>query len=88
MNHIKLCRNAAGLTQEDLAALLGVTQNTVSAWENDIQLPSAYCVVSMSYLFSMPCDFFLDDFRRFRFDELRMSRIPFVLHFDPLDYKE
>lgn len=39
-NHIKALRKARGLRQEDLAAALGVTRQTVIAIENDKYNPS------------------------------------------------
>jgi len=37
---IKNCRKEKGLTQPQLAALVGVTHAAISYWENDINVPS------------------------------------------------
>ena len=36
---IKKLRKAAGMTQEQLASQMGVMQNVVSNWENEVALP-------------------------------------------------
>ena len=41
MNGIEHCRKKAGLTQVQLADLLGVSQANISAWEKGKALPSA-----------------------------------------------
>ena len=41
MNGIEHCRKKAGLTQVQLADLLGVSQANISAWEKGKDFPSA-----------------------------------------------
>ncbi len=41
MNGILTKRKKIGITQSELARLLGVTQANISAWENGTALPSA-----------------------------------------------
>lgn len=38
---IRELREVAGLTQAQLAALMGLTQCTISAWEAEVYLPKA-----------------------------------------------
>lgn len=38
---IRALREAAGMTQIELAASMGVVQNAVSNWENEVCLPRA-----------------------------------------------
>lgn len=38
---IRKARQAAGLTQDALAAVLGVTKSSISAWENDKEFPAS-----------------------------------------------
>ena len=40
MQTITECREAKGMTQEQLAKLLGVTQGAVSQWENGLTHPA------------------------------------------------
>ncbi|MFR6334610.1 MAG: helix-turn-helix transcriptional regulator [Oscillospiraceae bacterium] len=42
MDGLATCRKAAGLTQAALAAILGVSQAAVAAWESGAKLPSAH----------------------------------------------
>lgn len=41
MCNIKIARERAGITQESLAKLLGVTQGAVAHWENGYSAPTA-----------------------------------------------
>lgn len=53
--NLKGLRQARGMTQEQLAALLGVDQRTVSAWENKICRPDYEMLAKL-------CDVFGEDF--------------------------
>lgn len=50
---IAALRKEAGLTQEQLAEKLGITNKTVSRWETGTYLPSADMLLAMSELFSV-----------------------------------
>ncbi len=52
---IKL-RNTHNLSQEELAARLNVSRQTVSKWENDVAMPDAYNVVELAKVFNCSTD--------------------------------
>ena len=52
-------REKAGLTQTDLAKILGVTRNAVSYWEMSLSNPSLANVVAMAKLFNVSTDYIL-----------------------------
>ena len=53
--NLKALRTAKGLTQKELANILGVDQRTVSAWEKGV------CEPSFSMLYKL-CELFDEDF--------------------------
>lgn len=61
---IKEYRKKAGLTQEQLAARLNVTFQTVSKWETNISSPDLSMIIPLTRLFGVSADelFGLDDF--------------------------
>ncbi len=52
-NNIKKLRKAKGLRQEDLAAALGVTRQTIIAIENDKYDPTLELAMKLSAFFSV-----------------------------------
>ena len=56
---IKELRKEKRLTQEGLAAVLGVTQDSISLWEFDIRLPDTLYIVEMAKLFEVTSDYLL-----------------------------
>ena len=54
-------RKARGMSQEDLAAALGVTRQTVSRWEVGSALPDAENLLQLSLLFEVSADYLLRD---------------------------
>lgn len=56
---IKELRKEKGLTQEGLAAVLGVTQDSISLWELDKRLPDTLYIVEMAKLFEVTSDYLL-----------------------------
>lgn len=54
---IQACRINAGLTQEELAAALDVSKNTVLNWEKGATSPSAVQLRKISELSKIPMDF-------------------------------
>lgn len=61
---IKEYRKKAGLTQEQLAARLNVTFQTVSKWETNTSSPDLSMIIPLTRLFGVSADelFGLDDF--------------------------
>lgn len=55
-SNIRSLRLARGLTQEELAATLYVSRQTVSHWESNRTTPDAQSLVMMSALFEVPVD--------------------------------
>ena len=54
-------RKKEGMTQEDLANLVGVSRQSVSKWESSMAMPDLDKVVKLSQIFSVSTDFLLDD---------------------------
>lgn len=61
-NRVKQLRKEAGLRQEDLANLLGVTRQTIIAIENDKYDPTLELAMKLSALLKLHMDeiFYLD----------------------------
>lgn len=57
--HIKELRMQRGLTQVELAALLGVSKSVISSYENGVHLPPYDILVKMSGLFGVSCDYLI-----------------------------
>ncbi|MBP3392521.1 MAG: helix-turn-helix transcriptional regulator [Clostridia bacterium] len=58
--HIRLRRKAQGLTQEQLANLLGVTKAAVSKWENEESYPDITLLPQIAQLFQISLDALLN----------------------------
>ena len=73
-NHIKTLRHQRGITQETLAAALGVSAQAVSKWENQAAAPDIQLLPAISTYFGVTIDelFALSD-------ETRMERIQNML---------
>ena len=56
---IKELRKEKRLTQEGLAAVFGVTQDSISLWELDKRLPDTLYIVEMAKLFEVTSDYLL-----------------------------
>lgn len=67
---IKTLRLGKGLTQENLAAKLGVTPQAVSRWENGSSMPDIMLLPSLSVLFGVRVDDFFE-----LSDEAQLERI-------------
>ena len=59
MNHIKILRKSAGLSQEELAAKLNITQTAISQWETGKTYPDMQQAIAMSNLFDTSVDYLL-----------------------------
>lgn len=55
-NNIKEIRKALGLRQEDLAAKLGVTRQTINAIENNKYNPTLELAIKLSRLLKKPVE--------------------------------
>ena len=58
-DQIKELRQAAGLSQVQLAAKLNVSKQSVSNWENNNIMPSIDMVIRISNTFSVSADYLL-----------------------------
>ena len=55
-NNISEKRKAKGMTQEELAANLGVSPQAVSKWENDLSCPDISLLPAIAKIFGMSVD--------------------------------
>ena len=62
-------RKAAGLTQEQLGALVGVTRQAVSKWETGAADPSTSNLLALAKLFGAPAEELLWEMEREKDDE-------------------
>ena len=53
---IKECRQAAGLSQEELAERVYVSRQTISNWENDKSYPDVHSLVLLGEIFQISLD--------------------------------
>lgn len=62
-NRIKLLRKEKGLRQEDLAAMLGVSRQTILAMENNKYNPTLELAMKLARLLEQPLEtiFFLEE---------------------------
>ena len=62
-NNVKQLRKAAGLRQEDLARMLGVSRQTIIAIENNKYDPTLALAIKLAQLLGLHVDelFFLDE---------------------------
>lgn len=61
MAKLKEIRTARGISQQELAELIGVSRQTISKWENEIVLPSADNLMRLGQVFQLPMEAFLGD---------------------------
>ena len=54
-------RKKESMTQEDLAAKIGVSRQSVSKWESTMAMPDLDKIVKLSQIFGVSTDFLLDD---------------------------
>ena len=67
---IRELRRELDCTQNKLADVLGVTQDSISLWENDKRLPDTQYIVGMAEFFDVTTDYLLgisDDFSGVKF---------------------
>lgn len=56
---LKFVREEAGLSQRDLAKILGVRQCTISRWEIGLREPSIFILIKIAKYFSVTANFLL-----------------------------
>lgn len=56
MNQIKAIRERKGMSQEDLAKLMGVTQGAVWQWENGLTFPKTGLLVKLADVLNVKVD--------------------------------
>lgn len=56
---IKTLRQSAGLTQPQLAEMVGVSKAVISFWENDVNEPKASYVKVLAMVFGVSADYIL-----------------------------
>lgn len=61
---IQMLRRSRNFNQVQLAEKLGVSKQTVSNWENNNILPSIDMLLKISKLFSVSCDYLLEQHER------------------------
>lgn len=61
MNTLKRLRKENGMNQAELAARLGVKQNTVSGWENGVRHPGIQMLIKLAGVFGCTVDELLSD---------------------------
>lgn len=69
---IRELRREMDCTQNKLADLLGVTQDSISLWENDRRIPDTQYIVQMARFFDVSTDYMLgltDEYKSVRFGE-------------------
>ena len=57
--HIKELRMKRGLTQVELAGMLGVSKSVISSYENGVHLPPYDILIKLSNLFGVSCDYLI-----------------------------
>lgn len=58
-NKIKELREGKGITQTELANLIGVTQDSISLWEKNKRTPNTPYIIALSRVFNISSDYLL-----------------------------
>ena len=58
-NKIKELREGKGITQTELANLIGVTQDSISLWEKNKRVPNTPYIIALSRVFNISSDYLL-----------------------------
>ena len=56
---IKYLRESAGLTQAELARILGLSRSGVNAWDMGLSIPSTQYIVELAKTFNVSADYLL-----------------------------
>ena len=92
MNRLKEVREARGKKQQDLAALLEVSQGTLSNWERGIHDPDNEMLLRLSRMFDVTTDYLLglsDVPRPVRKPQVpKASKYDFLIQYQELDEED
>ena len=66
-------REEAGLSQEEMAAKIGVSRSTVRGWETGVNLPGASALIKIAELYGVPIDYL---FGREELEKLYVGKLP------------
>jgi transcriptional regulator with XRE-family HTH domain len=58
---IQICRKSIGLSQEEIASVLGVSRQALSKWECNTSIPDIDKIVALSNYFNVSTDYLLKD---------------------------
>lgn len=61
MTAIKMYRESAGMTQEKLAAEVGVGQSAIAMWESGMRTPDVFMIMKLAKIFGCTADDLLSD---------------------------
>ncbi|BAS28060.1 helix-turn-helix domain-containing protein [Limnochorda pilosa] len=56
---LRQLREAKGMTQQDLGALIGVTKNSISSYERGVRTPEFHLLLRMADVFGVSTDYLL-----------------------------
>lgn len=63
-NYLRRCRKAQGLTQKDVAAILGLESSAmISRWEKGVCIPETVNLLRMAVIYQTTVDFVYEDLR-------------------------
>ena len=65
---LKSLRLQNNYTQEQLANILGLTKSVISAYENDLRMPSYDILISLSRIFKVSTDYLLGLEKKYEID--------------------
>lgn len=72
--NIRYLRKSSGYSQEQLARKIGITQGSISQWENEITEPDTRTLVKLAQIFNVPMDSFLSEAPHRELDSIRVIR--------------
>lgn len=78
---IKLLRESAGMTQAELARILGISRSGVNAWEMGLSIPSTPYIVELAKNFHVSTDYLLgmDDTSTISIKGLSQKQVSVIL---------
>lgn len=63
-NYLRRCRKARGLTQKEVADILGLESSAmISRWEKGVSLPETHNAIRLSVIYQTTVDFIFEELR-------------------------